>query len=217
MGRSGATRQIAGLSTNNNLSVLRSLFMELKPVRTLEIGLAFGGSTLLMTSCHQELRRVPSHQHTAIDPFQATEWDETGIIAVEQAGLAEFLDFRGEYSNVTLPQLSAEKASFGLVYIDGSHLFEDVFMDFYYAFRVLADGGVIAFDDSTDPHVNKVLKFITANFGSALQLLDLTPHRPASQRTLRYHAARWLGRTQLTAFRKVGPSTRAWDSSFHNF
>src|SRR5687767_15047736 len=75
-GRSGTTHEVSSVSTVNNLVVLRNLFIQLQPQRTLEIGLAFGGSALLLTACHQDAGRQPAGQHTAVDPYQGTYWNE---------------------------------------------------------------------------------------------------------------------------------------------
>jgi predicted O-methyltransferase YrrM len=216
-GRSGATLKITGLSTVNNLVVLRNLFADIAPRRTLEIGCAFGGSAILFTDSHRQTGRPPSGQHIAIDPFQTTVWDDAALVALENAGLRGYLDFRPQFSSVALPGLIAEEATFELIYIDGSHLFEDVFVDFYFATRLLTHGGIVAFDDSTDRHVKKVLRFIRTNCGFAYSAVDLGRYRADNGASLRYRAGKALGRTQLTAFRKIASSTREWNSAFTNF
>jgi hypothetical protein len=217
-GRSGTIHKISGsFSTLNNLVLLRNLFIELKPKRTLEVGFAYGGSALVFTASHRDSGLVPSRQHTAIDPFQGTIWDEAGLIALDAAGLRGYLDFRACFADVALPQLVAEAAKFELIYIDGSHLFENVFVDFYFATQLLADRGVLAFDDSSDPHVQKVLRFIHTNFRFAYEPIDVARYRSDRGATLRYRIAKILSKTQLTAFRKIGPSTREWNSSLTNF
>ena len=75
------------VSTKNNLWALRLLLLELKPQNTLEIGLAFGASSLVIASTHQDLEHLPNYQHVAIDPYQSTTWDNTGKVMLEKAGL----------------------------------------------------------------------------------------------------------------------------------
>src|SRR6185503_5846032 len=104
-GRSGTIYKIAGLSTLNNLVALRNLFLKTKPRRTLEIGFAFGGSALLFTGSHRDAGLQPCHQHTSIHPCPESVWDDAGLIAVESAGLREYLDFRAALSSVALPLL----------------------------------------------------------------------------------------------------------------
>ena len=219
-GRSGQVHKItelSGLSTVNNLVTLRNLFIEIKPKRTLEIGFAYGGSGLLFTASYREAGYQPSHQHTAIDPFQTAIFDEVGLIVIEASGLRDYLDMRIALSSLALPQLVAEAATFELIYIDGSHLFEDIFVDFYFATRLLTDGGIVLFDDCSDPHVQKILRFIRSNFGFAYEPVDLAPYREDKGATMKYKLAKIAGRNQLTAFRKKGPNERAWNAPFTNF
>jgi predicted O-methyltransferase YrrM len=217
-GRTGKKFEgLAALSSRNNLVVLRNLCLELKPKRTLEIGLSFGGSCLVFTSTHRDLGHAPERQHVALDPFQVTVWDDCGLLLTEQAGLSAYLDFRPAFSSLELPALLREGRHFDLVYIDGSHLFEDVFVDAYFIIRLLDEGGVVAFDDSTDPHVAKVLRFLRANLTDQLQEIDLSVYRPPTRRGFSYRLARRLGKVQLTAFRRVGPPERDWNAAFHSF
>jgi hypothetical protein len=207
--------KVFGLSTVNNLVILRKLFVEITPKRTLEIGLGAGGSAMVFMASHCQTARPPMAQHTAIDPFQ-TAWGNPALEALESAGLRGYLDFRPDFSSVALPGLIREGASFELIYIDGSHFFDDVFVDFYFSTQLLADGGVMAFDDSTNPHIRKVLRFIRTNCG-CLRAVDLSPYRPDRGKSLRYRAAKAFWRTQLTAFRKIGSWTREWNVELKRF
>jgi hypothetical protein len=215
-GKSSIAHNVFGLSTVNNLVILRNLFVEITPRRTLEIGLALGGSAMVFTASHREAGYPPMAQHTAIDPLQTTFWNDAALVALESAGLRGYLDFRPEFSSAALPTLIREGAKFELVYIDGSHFFDDVFVDFYFATQLLTDGRFVAFDDSTNPHVRKVLRFIRTNCG-CLKPVDLSRYRADKGTSLRYHAAKALGRIQLTAFRKIGPWIREWNVQFKNF
>ena len=218
IGRSGKRfDELGALSTSNNLQILRQLQLELKPRRTLEIGLSFGGSCLLFTAGHREISGRPQRQHMAVDPFQNEYWDDSGLFAVEREGLSEYLDFRPQLSSLLLPRLVENGEQFDLVYIDGSHLFEDVFVDAYYTSRLLSEGGVVAFDDCRDAHVLKVLDFIRRNLRSALLEIDLAPFRADLGRSAKYRLGRLLGKTQMRAFRRVGPLSRPWNTPLNNF
>jgi predicted O-methyltransferase YrrM len=213
--KSSIAQNVFGLSTVNNLVILRNLFTEIMPTRTLEVGLGFGGSAMVFTASHRHAGHPPMAQHTAIDPFQA-DWNDIALVALENAGLRGYLDFRPKFSSIGLPTLVREGARFELIFIDGSHFFDDVFVDFYFTTQLLADGGVVAFDDSTNPHVSKVLRFIRANC-RCLRPVDLSHYRADKGKSLRYRVARALGRPQLTAFRKIGPWIREWNVPFKNF
>jgi predicted O-methyltransferase YrrM len=217
-GRSGKRfENIAALSTSNNLSVLRQLMLRYRPKRTLEVGLCFGGSCLLFAATHRELTGHASKQHTAVDPFQQQVWDDAGLLALERAELADYVSFQPYFSSIILPRLLEENEQFDLVYIDGSHVFEDVFIDAYYTGRLLSQDGVVAFDDCCDPHVRKVLAFFRTNLGDSFQELDLRPFRADQGRSPKYRVARLLGRTQMRAFRRIGRATRPWNASFRSF
>jgi len=67
VGQSGRVFEgLGALSCVNNLQVLRTLMLERRPRRTLQIGLGFGGSALAICATHQELRHTASHHHTIL-------------------------------------------------------------------------------------------------------------------------------------------------------
>ena len=217
IGQSGRVFEgLTALSTPNNLLTLRALMMERRPARTLEVGLSFGGSALAIAASHRDLGHAPARQHVAIDPFQLEVWDDCGIAALSAAGLGEYTDVRRQLSSDALPALLAAPRAFDLIYIDGSHIFEDVFVDAYFSIRLLSRDGIVLFDDSGDAHVAKVLKFLRTNWAPIVSEVDLASYRTDGG-SLRYRIARQLGRTQLCAFRLIAPPPRAWDSAFHDF
>jgi hypothetical protein len=217
VGKSGRVFDgLAALSTVNNLRVIHQLMHEMAASRTLEIGLSFGGSALAFCAAHKELGHAPEGQHTALDPFQTTVWDSCGLMALERAGLTDYIDFRLGYSSLELPKLLEARAQFDLVYVDGSHLFEDVFVDAYFAIRVLGQGGVIAFDDSTNPHIAKLLGFLRTSIRGGLEEIDLSQYGRERSHLI-YRFARYFRRVQLTPFRRVGSVERVWDAAFLPF
>lgn len=211
VGRSGKEFSSLGSnSTLNNLRFIQQTMQRRKPLRTLEVGLAFGASTLVFCSEHHRLGHPPVAQHVAIDPFQHRHWyDEAGVFAVERAGLGNYLDARPLSSEIVLPRLLEAGERFDFIYIDGSHLFENVFVDAFYGARLLDEGGLIAFDDSSDPHVAKAMAFIRNNLSDSLK-----ENRPND---LRSAAARLLGKKQLTTFERVKTPDREWNARFNNF
>jgi hypothetical protein len=218
VGRTGKVfSNLHALSTSNNLHTLRNLMLALNPERTLEVGLSFGGSCLALTATHRDLQHLPRRQHTALDPFQRTVWDDCGIEATKRAALEEYLDFRPESSATELPRLLSAGTRFGLIYIDGSHLFEDVFIDSFYSMRLLEANGILVFDDSSNLHVRKVLRFIRRSLSLSLEEVDLAPCRPDRGISIRYRFARRLGRVQMTAFRRVGNVVRNWNAEYRSF
>lgn len=217
VGRSGKVfENLGALSTKNNLFAIHRAMEELKPQRTLEIGLAYGGSCLVFLDGHRKLGNSRELRHIAIDPFQAQEWDDTGLMLAEKAGLDAYLDFRPQFSSIVLPALLDSGQTFDLVYIDGSHLFEDVFIDFYYVMRLLSPQGVVLFDDSSDAHVKKVIAFVNTNMSHCLEPYDVSKWRENGA-DARYKAAKMLGKLQLTGYRRIGEADRKWDAPLSKF
>jgi predicted O-methyltransferase YrrM len=138
---------------------LYHLIRQLKPRATLEVGMGCGLSTLFLC---QGLRDNASGRHTAIDPFQS-HFKGLGLHNIRQAGLSGLLTFFEEASQVVLARLASEKRSCDLIFIDGSHLFDAAFVDFYFADMLIPVGGVLVFDDLWMPAVRKVLRFVLSN------------------------------------------------------
>ena len=215
LGRTGVRFGMEGLSTRNNLLMLRNLQLDVKPNRSLETGLAVGGSCLAFTQTYKDLGQAPSRQHIAIDPHQRG-LDEVGLHAVERAGLSGYLEYIEDRSEFALPQLVRDGAQFDLVYIDGLHLFENVLVDFFYCAHMMTDNGFILFDDSLWPGVKKVLQFIRTNCNSYFREVDLSPYR-ADGRSQRYKLAKLAGRVQMTGFQKLSGFPRSGLSRFVQF
>jgi hypothetical protein len=208
LGKTGKVFQARpALSTPRNLEEIGEILRRHRPENTLEVGMGFGGSSLIFADVGHTAAG-PKYRHTAIDPYQSSVWDSIGMQCLESAGLRDFIELFEHPSSLVLPKFLAEGRHFGLIYVDGSHLFEDVFVDAYYCARLLTVDGYLLFDDSSNPHVAKVVAFIDHN-----QLgLERLP-----EGTLRHRLARLLGRRQLTIYQRRGPVERPWDSEFHRF
>jgi len=215
-GKSGKCFKL-GHSTLHNLLVINLLFREYKPRRTMEVGLLFGASALLLASSHKELGRSGKRQHLALDPFQERCWDDAGLLEIEKAGLSDWFELRRTFSSIEMPRMLDSGERFGMIYVDGSHIFEDVFVDAYYGARLLEMGGIILFDDCSDKHVAKVIKFLRRNCAHALQELNLSSYYPEGKARFRYRAGHFIGKCQLTAFRLIGHMDRAWNAPFLKF
>jgi predicted O-methyltransferase YrrM len=208
---------LGALSTINNLLTLRALIFELKPEHTLEIGMAFGGSALTFGQSHKDLGREPLKQHTAIDPAQSKYWDDAGRLALENASLAGYVEVIEAYSSQALPQLVEKGRRFGMAYIDGSHQFEDVLIDFVFTHEMLEVGGIILFDDSTDSQVAKVLRFIEANYDEIYAPVSLTRFRVGLGAKVKYSLASYLRRSQMRGYRKLKEGRQNWNKPLKTF
>ena len=216
VGRSGKVfENVGALSTVNNLLHIRSLMLELSPERTLEIGMAFGGSALTFAATHRDLQRAPRRQHTAIDHAQNSYWDDAGRQNLERDGLAEYVEVIEQYSAFALPQMIVEQRRYDLIYIDGSHQFEDVLIDFVFCHELLNIGGMILFDDSTDSQVAKVLRFIESNYDEIYRPEPLL--RGNRKEQLKRRLGRSFHRNQLTAYRKLCDGRQNWGKPLKPF
>lgn len=191
--------------------------LEEAPKDTLEIGMAYGGSALTFAQTHKDLSHGPAKQHIAIDPAQGKEWDDAGRLALQNAKLADYVSVIEEYSSQALPRLVQNGHTAGMVYIDGSHQFEDVLLDFVYTHEMLKVGGLMLFDDSTNSHVRKVLKFIERNYSRTYERVPLYKYRHSFTERQKIRVASALHKTQLTAYRKLKDGRENWGKPLVQF
>ncbi len=189
-------------STLNNLRVLRELIRDRKPARTLEIGLAFGVSALTILSSLQEFCPA-GYYHTGIDPFQKDQWHNAALLLIEQTGLSAHFRFTETFSSLALPGLLAQGELFDLIYVDGSHRYEHVFVDYFFCLRLLRKGGVVLFDDCTTDDVGAVVKFAAKHHRHVCKPFNLSSY-DAPNKTFKKRVANLLGIRQLKGFCKVG-------------
>ncbi len=139
---------------------LYSIVRHVRPQRTIEVGLANGLSAVFIA---QALRDNGTGRHTAIDPFQNTDWQGAGMALVSAAGLSNLVDLVELPSHQALPDLERAGVRVEFVFVDGSHLFDYVLTDFLCIDRLLTVGGLIAFDDSDWPAVTQVIRYALSN------------------------------------------------------
>lgn len=154
---------------------LRRLFVECGAVRTIETGFALGLSTLTIVETALEVCSAragsPCHcpeggpSHTVIDPYQAKEWGNAGLVTAERAGIGDLVRFFAADSLLKLPELCAAGERFDAAFVDGGHLFEHVLMDTYFLLRMVKPGGVIVVDDWWMPAVKAGVDYVVKNLG----------------------------------------------------
>ena len=145
--------------------------------KTLEVGMAYGISALYIAQAHRELNLHPvplpvgkandrsgGRPHTAIDPFQSTQWHSIGSLNLMRAELRHYVHLIEQESHFALPHLAMhQKGTFQLCFIDGMHLFDYTLVDFYYSDMLIVPGGFIVFDDAHMPSVQKVIAHALTN------------------------------------------------------
>jgi predicted O-methyltransferase YrrM len=120
---------------------------EYRPAATLEIGMAWGMSTLFMLEALAEIGSARPGCHAVIDPFQSKLFHNAALRAVREAGAGDLIDFYAEPSQIVLPRMVSAGRRFDLAFIDGDHRFEAAFIDFYFIDQLLKPGGIVIFDD----------------------------------------------------------------------
>lgn len=137
-------------------ALLQRAIADVRPRTSLEIGCAYGVSTLFI--CEALASLTHQARHIVLDPFQSTQWRGIGIRNAQTAGYGSLIDFREEYSEFALPQLVREGTTLEFALVDGWHTFDQVMVEFYYLNRMLQVGGVIVFDDADRRSVNRVVR-----------------------------------------------------------
>jgi predicted O-methyltransferase YrrM len=127
-------------------------------IRTLEIGCAYGLSSLHIASA---LAGRPEAHHIIVDPLESTAWHGVGLANLDRASI-DFYELREKPSEIALPELLEEGAEFDLVFIDGWHTFDQTLVDMYYANRLVKVGGYIIIDDANWISVSKAVSHFTA-------------------------------------------------------
>ncbi len=151
------TSVVANISRENSLALHRTVLSH-KPAVVVEIGMAYGVSTLSI------LTGLEDNEHgrlISIDPYIGWESGRlTALHQVERAGLSHRHEHRHECSYLALAKLLDEGMTPDLVYIDGNHNFDYAFVDCFLADKLLTVGGVMGFNDAGWRSVFKVIRFL---------------------------------------------------------
>ncbi|MCK1813740.1 class I SAM-dependent methyltransferase [Streptomyces sp. XM4011] len=144
--------------------LLRDLLIAEQARTVVEVGLAYGSSALavgeaLVSQGHAEPR------HILIDPFQKDMWANTGWDLLCSAGLDLISTLVPERSSDAFPQLIAEGLVADAAFVDGSHVFHEVFLDLYYLRKVVKPGGLVILDDDDKPSVRTAVHYFEVNLG----------------------------------------------------
>jgi predicted O-methyltransferase YrrM len=145
-------------------AALRDRVMREEAVRTIEIGLGYGVSTLFI--CEGLLANGDvDAQHVAVDPHQATRFANCGLQVLDEAGVVALVEHHAGESQTLLPRFVSEGRGFDLAFVDGNHRFEAVFVDLVYLGRLVQPGGIVFVDDYQLPAVARAASFFVTNMG----------------------------------------------------
>lgn len=213
---------------------LERLVSEVKPAVSLEVGLAYGVSTLFIC---QGLAGVDKPRHIIIDPnqFKSTSspghdcYEGIGLYNLRRAGYEHMIEFHDGASHLALPLLVKDGVKVDFAFVDGWHTFDFACVDFFYVDLLLRAGGMVVLDDTDFPSVWKLARYIVRN--RSYKVVECLPTADIATR----HPLRWLRlngtpkllrawyrfihsdglspHSRCIAFRKTGEDTRSWD--FH--
>lgn len=173
---------------------LTSVLLAQRVHSVIEIGLAYGASALAIAEALAT--QSPDITHIVIDPFQ-DPFDNAGLDLLAEVGWDEKCDFHADESQLVLPRLIGEGVSVGVGFVDGSHLFHNVFVDLYFLQRLVAPGGVVVLDDCEWLSVATAADYFVSN--------------------LDWHEVAVPGSTRLTAFRLPDEPARPRFDQFQPF
>lgn len=159
-------------------ALLQRLIRKYQPKRTIEVGCAFGISSLFIC---EELGKIPGGHHTIIDGFQSSVFHNIGVSNLEKANVG-FYELIEGLSEIELPKLLSEGKKYDFCFIDGNHTFDHTLVDFFYLNRMLNVGGIVVFDDIGFPAVTKAVRYVL-NYPS-YQYVDHVQVNPTGGRKL---------------------------------
>lgn len=141
--------------------IMQAWIERYKPCRLLEIGMGYAISTLFI--CDVLLTQEQFESYHVIDPHQLTAFHDLGLYNLTRAGYREMFTFHRSPSEVCLPDMWSEDVRIDFVFIDGGHSFYNVFVDYFYASRMLDPGGIILFDDIQFEEVGRVVEHLESS------------------------------------------------------
>jgi len=155
---------------NLDCDALRDLLVAENAQVVIEIGLAYGSSALaigeaLISQGHHGTKHViiDAYQHR----FQNAGWE-----AIASAGLSNLCMLLPERSQLALPRLVTEDFVADAAFVDGSHLFHNVFVDLYFLRELIRPGGLIILDDCQWPSVATAVRYFEFNAGWRSQAIS---------------------------------------------
>jgi predicted O-methyltransferase YrrM len=217
----------SGISRSEGEFLSKIISRDPKITRTLEIGCAFGISSLFICSATKERGQS---RHSIIDPFQNSQWHGIGIANLRRCGLS-FFDLIEKPSEFALPALAEkEPGTFDFVFIDGWHTLDHTLLDLFFADRLVRIGGYIVIDDCDLLPVSKAVGYfsqfpayheferLAAPSSSGRQAFYQALFPLMKKKAVRMFLPHWFYErafqnrfSSMISFKKIGENTRPWD------
>lgn len=129
----------------------------------IEIGLAYGTSALAIGEALVSRAASGAH-HLIIDAYQHL-FHDAGWDAIIAAGLGDLCTLVAERSQLALPRLVTEGLVADAAFVDGSHVFHNVFVDLFFLREIVRPGGLVILDDCQWPSVATAARYFEVNMG----------------------------------------------------
>ena len=154
---SAASEEFVTSAISREEGVMLQQLASLPEVRkTIEVGFANGVSGLYICAGLANKKDV---SHTAIDPFQISEYKGRGVENLRRTGFDSF-QLIPQPSEIALPALLSKGECYDMALIDGLHTADQTLVDFYFLDRLIRVGGIIVFDDVHSPAVSKIARYV---------------------------------------------------------
>jgi predicted O-methyltransferase YrrM len=143
--------------------VLRDLVLAEKAHTVIEIGLAYGGSALAIAEALVSNGSV-QRRHLIIDAYQ-NRFYGSGWSAIVEADITGLCLLFEERSQIVLPRLVSDGFLADVAFVDGSHIFHNVFVDLFYLRELVRPSGLVILDDCGYPSVATAVNYFQLNTG----------------------------------------------------
>ena len=177
---------------------------------TIEVGFGMGSTSSVILATLQEHR--DDFEHIVFDPYGLQNGGGDVVLSyLEELFSPKFKRVR-QMSQIGLGQLALERGNgcAGLIFIDGSHFFENVMVDFLLSDALCAIGGHIAFDNSWFPAVESAVNYVSANRPD-YQVFHLPVSNLSVARKISADKREWSSFIPFTV-----PNRRDWTAAPHN-
>lgn len=142
---------------------LRDLLITERALVVIEIGLAYGGSALAIGEALVS-EGLSETRHLIIDAYQDL-FEDAGWTEIVAAGLGSRCTLVRERSQLVLPRLVTEGVVADAAFVDGSHVFHNVFVDLFFLRELVRPGGLVVLDDCHWPSVATAVRYFELNTG----------------------------------------------------
>lgn len=143
--------------------VLRDVLIDDDVRSVIEVGLAYGSSALAIAEA-LATRPATATTHIVIDPHQ-DQFDNVGWEIVTSAGCAAGCTLLTQPSQLALPRMVADGVIVDAAFVDGSHVFHNVFVDLHFLRELVRPGGLIVLDDCQWASVATASHYFVQNTG----------------------------------------------------